>query len=85
MKDILFSVDGLDGKIIEMNYLVESRKLFIWLDKEHEKPKVIDVEYENMAKAKQDFCEVFNGHGNDDGFVTSAWTKFSRSDESLHV
>ena len=76
MKDILFSVDGLDGKIIEMNYLVESRKLFIWLDKEHEKPKVIDVEYENMAKAKQDFCEVFNGHGNDE-FVTSAWTKFS--------
>ena len=52
------------------------KKTLYLANKEHEKPKVIDVEYENMAKAKQDFCEVFNGHGNDE-YVTSAWTKFS--------
>ncbi|HEY9398447.1 MAG TPA: hypothetical protein VIP29_00970 [Nitrososphaeraceae archaeon] len=59
-----------------MNYLVQSRKLFIWLDKEHEGPTVLDIDYENMAKAKQDFCEILNGHGNDE-HVKNAWTKFS--------
>lgn len=76
MKDIYFTVDRSNGKVIEMNYLVNSRKLFIWLDKEHEKPLVLDIDYENMAKAKQDFCQVFNGNGND-AFVMNAWTKFS--------
>ena len=61
MKDIFFTVDGSDGKVIEMNYLPNSRKLFIWRNKEHEGPTVLDIEYENMAKAKQDFCQVFNG------------------------
>src|SRR5437867_12319139 len=76
MKDIFFTIDGSDGKVIEMNYLVQSRKLFIWLDKEHEEPKVIDIDYENMAKTKETFCQVFDGSGKD-GYVISAWTKFS--------
>src|SRR4030095_7577627 len=76
MKDIFFTVDGSDGKEIEMNYLVQSRKLFIWLDKEHEKPTELDIDYENMAKTKENFSEIFNGNANDI-FVRNAWTKFS--------
>ena len=80
MKDIYFTVDRPNGKVIEMNYLVNSRKLFIWLDKEHEKPLVLDVDYMDMAKTKENFCQVFNGNGSgngNDGYVKSAWTKFS--------
>jgi hypothetical protein len=76
MKDIFFTVDVSDGKVIEMNYLVNSRKLFIWRDKEHEKPTVLDVDYEDMAKTKRSFSQIFNGNGND-AFVSNAWTKFS--------
>ena len=53
IKDISFTVDGSDGKVIEMNYLVQSRKLFIWRDKEHEEPTVLDINYEDLEKAKQ--------------------------------
>jgi hypothetical protein len=76
MKDIFFTVDASDGKVIEMNYLPNSRKLFIWLDKEHEKPTKLDIDYENMAKTKENFYEIFNGSANDI-LVRNAWTKFS--------
>jgi hypothetical protein len=75
IKDFYFTVD-LNGKLIELNYLPVSRRLLVWLDKEHEPPTVLDIDYENMAKAKQDFCEIFNGHGNDE-HVKNAWSKFT--------
>jgi hypothetical protein len=79
MKDIEFSVDGSDGKKIDMIYMVGSRQLFIWLDKNLQpKPAVLEVDYMDMAKTKDNFCQVFNGSGNgNDGYVISAWAKFS--------
>jgi hypothetical protein len=57
MKDIEFSVDGSDGKKIDMIYLVGSRQLFIWLDKiQQPKPTVLGVDYMDMAKTKENFC-----------------------------
>jgi len=81
MKDIEFSVDGSDGKKIDMIYMVGSRQLFIWLDKiQQPKPIMLDVDYMNIAKTKENFCQVFNGSGSgngNDGYVISAWAKFS--------
>jgi hypothetical protein len=79
VKDIEFSVDGSDGKKIDMIYLVASRQLLIWLDKNQQpKPTVLDVDYMDMAKAKQDFCQIFNGIGSgNDEHVKNAWSEFS--------
>ena len=41
---------------------------------------MLDVDYMNMAKTKENFCQVFNGNGSGNGNdrdVVSAWAKFS--------